>query len=91
MKIKMTLTKAEKIMALLNQWDPAGEYKESGDYHVYQYEAETIGMKLRSNSTIKTATDAVRETMTDTMDGKHLDENEVRQIAGLILLAIAKK
>ena len=91
MKIKMTLTKAEKIMALLNQWDPAGEYKESGDYHVYQYEAETIGMKLRSNSTIKTATDAVRETMTDTMDGKQLDENEVRQIAGLILLAIAKK
>ena len=91
MKIKMTLTKAEKIMALLNQWDPAGEYKESGDYQVYQYEAETIGMKLRSNSTIKTATDAVRETMTDTMDGKQLDENEVRQIAGLILLAIAKK
>ena len=91
MKIKMTLTKAEKIMALLNQWDPAGEYKESGDYHVYQYEAETIGMKLRSNSTIKTATDAVRETMTDTMDGKQLDENEVRQIAGLILRAIAKK
>lgn len=91
MKIRMNLTKAEKIMALLNQWDPAGEYKESGDYHVYQYEAETIGMKLRSNSTIKTATDAVRETMTDTMDGKQLDENEVRQIAGLILLAIAKK
>ena len=91
MKIKMTLTKAEKIMALLNQWDPAGEYKESGDYHVYQFEAETIGMKLRSNSTIKTATDAVRETMIDTMDGKQLDENEVRQIAGLILLAIAKK
>lgn len=91
MKIKMTLTKAEKIMALLNQWDPAGEYKESGDYHVYQYEAETIAMRLRSNSTIKTATDAVRETMTDTMDGKQLDENEVRQIAGLILLAIAKK
>lgn len=91
MKIKMTLTKAEKIMALLNQWDPAGEYKESGDYHVYQYEAETIGMKLRSNSTIKTAADAVRETMTDTMDGKQLDENEVRQIAGLIMLAIAKK
>ena len=91
MKIKMTLTKAEKIMALLNQWDPAGEYKESGDYHVYQFEAETIGMKLRSNSTIKTATDAVRETMIDTMDGKQLDENEVRKIAGLILLAIAKK
>jgi len=87
----MSLTKAEKIMALLNQWDPAEEYKESGDYHVYQYEAETIGMKLRSNSTIKTATDAVRETMNGTMDGKQLDENEVRQVAELILLAIAKK
>ncbi|MCR5205444.1 MAG: hypothetical protein K6E47_10330 [Lachnospiraceae bacterium] len=48
-------------------------------------------MKLRSNNSIKTATDVVRETLNGTMERKQLDKTEVHQIAGLILLAIAKK
>jgi hypothetical protein len=48
-------------------------------------------MKLRSNNSIKTATDVVRETLNGTMERKQLDETEVRQIVGPILQAIAKK
>lgn len=42
MKFSMSLSKAEKIMAFLNQWDPEGIYKASQDYRVYSYEADTI-------------------------------------------------
>lgn len=35
MKFSMSLSKAEKIMAFLNQWDPEGTYKASQDYRVY--------------------------------------------------------
>jgi hypothetical protein len=91
MKIKMTLTKSEKILALLNQWDPAGVYKNSGDYRVYNYEAETIAQKVRSNSKAETVEKAIRETMDVVMDGKELDENEVRAMAQFILATVKKK
>ena len=44
MKIKMTLTKTEKIMGILNQWDPERRRTPDGqlDWREYQYEADTI-------------------------------------------------
>ena len=42
MKVKIKLTKSEKILALLNHWDPAEVYTLSNDYRAYNYEAETI-------------------------------------------------
>lgn len=90
MKIRMNLTKAEKIMALLNQWDPAGEYKSSGDYHIYSFEAETIADSIRSNSSVKSVEKAVREAMEVVMDGKSFDDNELHQMAGYILAAIKR-
>ncbi len=30
--MKITLSKSEKILALLNQWDPKGIYKKSSDW-----------------------------------------------------------
>ena len=68
--MKMQLAKSEKIMALLNQWDPAGEYKKSGDYRVYQFEAETIALEVRSNSKPETVEKVIRETMDFGMNGR---------------------
>ena len=90
MKIKMSLTKAEKIMALLNQWDPAGEYKSSGDYRVYSFEAETIADSVRTNSSVVRVEKAIREAMEVVMEGKAFDDNELHQMAGYILAAIKR-
>ena len=48
MKFSMSLSKAEKIMAFLNQLDPEGTYKASQDYRVYSYEADTIAQGIKS-------------------------------------------
>lgn len=90
MKIKMTLTKSEKIAALLNQWDPSGEYKNSGDWRAYNYEAETIAQTVRSNSKAATVEKAIRETLSVAMDGKELHEDEVKAMAQYILMAVKK-
>lgn len=74
-------------MALLNRWDPTGEYKKTGDYRVYQYEAETIAQSVKSNSKVETVARAIAETI----GGKELDENEVNAMAGYILAAVKTK
>lgn len=89
--MRMTLSKSEKILALLNQWDPAGEYKNSGDFRAYNYEAETIAQKVRSNCKVETVEKAIRETMDVVMDGKELDDDEVRAMAQYILATVKTK
>ena len=91
MKIKMSLSKSEQILALLNQWDPAGEYKSSNDWRAYRYEAETIAQNIRSNSALSTVERVIRETMDVVMDGQELDEEEVKKIAECIQLIVKKK
>lgn len=88
MIIKMSLSKSEKVLALLNQWDPAGVHEKSQDWRAYRYEAETICQRIRKNSSVSSVEKAVRETMEFKMDGKPLDDNEVRNIAVFILEAI---
>lgn len=61
MKFSMSLSKAEKIMAFLNQLDPEGTYKASQDYRVYSYEADTIVQGINSNSSLKTIEKVVQE------------------------------
>lgn len=90
MKIKMTLSKAEKILALLNQWDPAGEHKRSGDWRAYRFEAETIAQRVRSNSSAASIEKAIREAMEYVMHGETLDDNEVHQMALYIQYALKK-
>ncbi len=92
MKIKMSLTKTEKIMTVLNQWDPAGEYKSTGDYQVYDFEADMIADSIRTNSSVSSAERAIREALESEMEmtGKSLDDNEVHKMAGYILAAIKR-
>ena len=85
MKLRMTLTKSEKIAALLNQWDPTGKYSKTGDWRAYNFEAETIAQKVRSNSKAGSVEKAIRETI-----GTDLDEREVQMMAQYILAAVKK-
>ena len=80
MKFGMSLTRSEKIMALLNQWDPAGSYKSSQDYRVYSYEAETIAQSIRSNSTIKTIEKAIQESFAEI----EIDTDELKKVVQVI-------
>lgn len=91
MKVKMPkLTKAEKVMMFLNQWDPA--HGADKDYRFYQVEAEEIAQKIRKNSSLKTVEQAVRESVEFRMELENINEpfNEdaCRTIAGWILSAI---
>ena len=62
MKMRMPeLSKAEKIMALLNQWDPL--HGADKDFRFYQVEAEEIAQKIRKNSSLKTVEKAVRDSI----------------------------
>ena len=62
MKIRMLKpTKAEMVMMLLNQWDPA--HRADKDFRFYQVEAEEIAQKIRKNSSLKTVEQAVRESL----------------------------
>ena len=92
MKIKISLTKTEKIMAVLKQLDPAGEYKSTGDYQVYGFEADMIADSIRTNSSVTSAERAIRETLESEMEmtGKSLDDNEVHKMAGYILAVIKR-
>ena len=80
MKFGMSLTRSEKIMALLNQWDPAGSYKSSQDYRVYSYEAETIAQSTRPNSTIKTIEKAIQEAFAEI----EIDTDELKKVVQVI-------
>ena len=76
MKIKVSLSKVEKIGALLNQWDPVGLYKTSSDYRVYMCEAEEIAQSIRSNSKSSTVEKAIKEAMAFKMEKSDLEEDE---------------
>ena len=77
----MTLSKAEKILSLLNQWDPEGRYANGAGYRAYNYEAETIALAVRKNSRPQ----KVEELIIDAFSPKELNEQEVKQIAEYIV------
>ena len=84
MKIKLpSLTKAEKILALLNQWDPEKRVANGAGYRAYNYEAETIAQHVRSNS----KAESVEKAINDVFDSGMKDE-EVKTIAECILMAV---
>ena len=85
MKIHVTLTKSDKILALLNQWDPDGRCANGAGYNAYNYEAETIAQSIRSNSKAETVKNAVREMF------QEADENEISQVAECIVAMMRKK
>ena len=82
MKIKMTLTKTEKIMAILNQWDPEKRGTPDGelDWREYQYEADTIAQHIRSNSSVMTVEKYLREVLK--LD--QVSNDEVKTVAVMI-------
>ena len=80
----MKLSKAEKIMALLNQWDPDGRYKNGAGAYAYSYEGETIAQHIRKNSKKET----VEKSILDTFSDLNLDDSEVRQMAEYIMSAV---
>ena len=86
MKIKLELTKTERIMALLDQWDPDGWRRQGAGLMAYSYEAETIAQELRSNSKIETIERCILEVFSDTP----LDADQVHQMAVYIKNAVRK-
>ena len=76
----MTISKIEKVLALLNQWDPEGRYAFTHNVWVYGYEGEMIAQVLQSNSRIETIESAIVEAFSEAV----LDENEASQMAVLI-------
>ena len=74
MKMRMPEpTKAEKIMALLNQWDPL--HGAGKDYRFYQVEAEEIAQRIQKNSSLKTVEQAVRESVEFRMKLENMNES----------------
>ena len=80
MKLKIRLSKADKIIALLNQWDPEGRYANGEGLRSYSYEGETIAQDIRSNSKTETIEKAIREAFSEV----ELVDNEVKEIAAYI-------
>ena len=76
----MKISKVEKVLALLNQWDPEGRYAFTHSFRAYGYEAEVIAQVLRSNSKIETIETAIVEVFSEV----ELDESEVSHMAVLI-------
>lgn len=91
MKMRMLkLSKAETVMALLNQWDPA--HGTDKDFRFYQVESEEIAQKIRKNSDLKTVEKAVRESIEFRMKleniNEPIDEDACSMYSGWILSAI---
>lgn len=82
--MKIVLSKTEKIMALLNQYDPTGEYARSDDYRCYSYEADIIAQNIRKNSRVETVIKYIAEVF----PGIDTDSEGVKQMAGYMLMAI---
>ena len=80
MKFKVRLSKADKIMALLNQWDPEGRYANGEGARSYSYEGETIAQNIRSNSKTESIEKAIREVFSEV----ELVDDEVKSIAAYI-------
>ena len=93
MKMRMPkLTKAETVMMLLNQWDPA--HGADKDFRFYQVEAEEIAQKIRKNSSLKTIEKAVRDAIEFRMElenkNEPFDEDACRTCASWILSAVKR-
>ena len=88
MKIKMTLTKTEKILAILNQWDPEDRRGSDGklDWRAYHFEADTIAQQVRSNSSVKTVEKSIRETL----DVEQINDEEIKTVAKVIAAGLKK-
>ena len=86
-------TKAELIMMLLNQWDPA--HGADKDFRFYQVEAEEIAQKIRKNSKQESVEKAVRESISFRMElekvDEPFDEEACKMYSGWILAAIKKQ
>lgn len=80
MIFSMSLSKAEKIMAFLNQWDPEGTYKTSQDYRVYSYEADTIAQGIKSNSSLK----AIEKVVQEAFQNLDIEGEDLKKIAQVI-------
>lgn len=93
MKMRMPkLSKAEMVMMLLNQWDPA--HGADKDFRFYRVEAEEIAQRIRKNSSLKTVEQVVRESVELRMKleniNEPIDEDACRAYAGWILSAIKR-
>ena len=86
MRIKLKLTKTEKVMALLDQLDPDERRRNGAGVMDYSYEADTIAQELRSNSKIETIERYIMEAFSDTP----LDTDQVHQMAVYIKSAAGK-
>ena len=86
MKIKLPpLTKAEKILALLNQWDPEKRVANGAGYRAYNYEAETIAQHVRSNSRVE----SVEKAILDVFDSE-VKKEEAQALARYIQMAMKR-
>ena len=83
-------TKAELIMMLLNQWDPA--HGADKDFRFYQVEAEEIAQQIRKNSKQESVEKAVSKAIKFRMELEKLDElfdeEACKRYSGWILSAI---
>ena len=83
-------TKAELIMMLLNQWDPA--HGADKDFRFYQVEAEEIAQQIRKNSKQESVEKAVSKAIRFRMELEKLDElfdeEACKRYSGWILSAI---
>ena len=70
--MKLTLSKTERILAIINFFLP------HTDLYQYRYEADSIAYNTRKNSSLKTVEKLVREYLPD------LDEEMYHQMAAAI-------
>ena len=65
---------------------PSEEIQKRGDCCVYQFEAEMIAQRVRSNSSAA----GIEKTIRETMDEIALDNDEVRQMVLYIQAAVKR-
>ena len=82
--------KAELVMTLLNQWDPA--HGADKDFRFYQVEAEEIAQQIRKNSKPESVEKVVSKAIRFRMELEGLDEpfdeEACKRYSGWILSAI---
>ena len=70
MKIRMTLSKTDRILAIINFYLPH-DYTDQ-----YHYEADSIAYNTRKNSSLKTIEKLIREYL-----GENVDDDLIHQMA----------
>ena len=77
MKIHMTLSKTDRILALINYYLP------HEDINRYHFEADSIAYNTRKNSSLKTIEGLIREYLGEELQGKDgiEDEELIKQLA----------